>query len=150
MPYDYVRRYMDSAARDGGAGCVLASMQPASGPERDQRDGVVSFARGTLLVANNHSLSGNLSQYFSDRTYRPGSDPFDPSVRDLLGISITVNDSSRSVTVELIARSWGDAHQTLEHLRIEDGVLIGDGQSVGNQTPSALYGISLTSVTIPG
>jgi hypothetical protein len=53
-----------------------------------------------------------------------------------------LTNSCRSVTVELVARSWGNARQTLENLRIEDGVLIGDGQSVGSLTPTAVYGIS--------
>jgi hypothetical protein len=149
MPYDYVRRYIDRAVRDGGVGCVLVSTQPASGAEGDQRDGVVSFARGTLNAAKNNYLSGGLSQYFSDRRYGPGADPFDPAARDVLGLRITADDSSRSVTVELIAHSWGDSQQTLGNLRIEGGVLIGDGQSVGSLTPTAIYGISLASVTVP-
>jgi hypothetical protein len=114
-----------------------------------QRDGVVSFADGTLHAAGKHNLAGGLSQYFSDRRRGLAAEPFDPTSRDVVGVNITTDDVSRSVTVELIARSWGDARQTLENLRIEDGVLVGDGGSVGGLTPNALYGISLATVTVP-
>ncbi len=150
MPYDYIRRYIDSAARRGGIGCVLISTQAASGAEGMQRDGVVGYAEGMLNTGAGNNLAGGLTQYFSDRRHGRSAAPFDPARTDLLGVSITADDASRRVTVELIARSWGDARQTLENLRLEDGVLIGDGQGVGHLTPRALYGISLASVTIPG
>lgn len=149
MPYDHVRPYIDWAARHGGVSCVLVSTQPASGPRDDQRDAVVGFARGTLRSPGNN-LSGDLVQYFSDRVHGGAPDPFDPARVDVLGVSVTTDDASRSVTVKLTARSWGGARQTLANLRIEDGVLIGDGESVGHVTPSALYCISLATIAIPG
>jgi hypothetical protein len=151
MPYDHIRRYIDSAALGGGVGCVLISTQAAAGAEGAQRDGVVGYAEGTLRAASgSNTLAGGLTQYFSDRRHGRPPAPFDRSNTDLLGVSISADDAARTVTVELIARDWSDARQTLENLRLEDGVLIGDGQGVGHLTPRALYGISLASVTILG
>ncbi len=145
MVYDYVRYYIDWANRplEDTVLCVLTSTQPASGDvPQDQRQGIVSFAEGFLTPGpGSNVISGVLYQYFSDR--RPAGNPFDPSATDRLGVEISADPSTRDVTVELVARSWGGGRQTLTHLALHAGVLVGVGGSIGGLTPSALYVVSL-------
>lgn len=151
--YDHVRHYLDWAVPfSRGLSVSAVSSQPAAGPAGAQPFGVVSYADGFLTEpsANPNRVEGTLRQYFNDRQHGTAADPFDPARRDSLGLRITADPASQSVTVTLVALSWGGGSQNLTNLRLEDGVLVGDGASVGNQTPSALYAISLGTVVIPG
>ncbi|MBS1868802.1 MAG: hypothetical protein JSS99_03990 [Actinobacteria bacterium] len=137
-----------AAAPDRGVGCVIATSQPASGPDGAQRDAVVSYARG-LLLPTPAGLSGVLDQLFSDRTAGLPAAPFAWERRDQLGVNVALDAAAGLVTVELVARSWGGARQRLANLRLEGGVLVGDGAGVGNATPLALHLLSFSTVTIP-
>ncbi len=145
MPYDYVRHHIDWANRplEDIVLCVITSTQPASGDvPQDQRQGIVSFAEGYLTPGpGSDAISGVLYQYFSDR--RSTGNPFDPGAVDRLGVEISADPATRSVTVDLVARSWGGGRQALTNLRMEAGVLVGDGGSVGGLTANAFYAVSL-------
>ena len=67
-----------------------------------------------------------------------------------VGARIDIDPTSGLVTVELTAHAWGDARQTLRSLRLDGELLLGDGGSIGNQTPGALYSLSFALDTIPG
>jgi hypothetical protein len=149
MVYDYLRRYIDWVLADPAhhvLNFVLVSTQPASGPEGSQRPPAVGFARG--LVRLHHGgledhLYGEGDQYFSDRPHGPAAAPFSPDTRDRIGLNVFARQDTRTVRVELVLLSWGYVRSELSGLRIADDVLVGDGPSVGQQTPSALYGLSL-------
>jgi hypothetical protein len=130
-------------------GCILTSTQPASGEPGSQSNGIVGFARGELRSQGEKSLAGDLDQYLSDRVHGGAAHPFNPEQRDMLGVTMTTSDPDQEVTVALVAHSWGGEHQTLYNLRMEKGMLVGEGTSVGHQTPSALYCFSLSAMTAP-
>ncbi|HEV2781509.1 MAG TPA: hypothetical protein VGX25_19170 [Actinophytocola sp.] len=151
--YDHVRHYLDwTVPFSRGLTASMVSIQPATGPDGAQTSGIASYAEGFLAEPSNspNKVNGTLSQYFNDRRYSTSSYPFDPARRDSLGLHITADPTTQSVTVTLVALSWGGGSQSLTNLRIEDGVLVGDGASAGGQTPSALYAVSLGTMTIPG
>ena len=144
MPYEYVRYYIDwlSRPKEDYLLCVVTSTQPATGDvPQDQRQGVVSYAEGYLNGRGENALGGAIDQYFSDR--RTVGHPFDPVSRDRLGVDISIDPSTHEVTVELTARSWGGARQTLSGLHMAGGVLVGEGDGVGGLTKAAVYAISL-------
>jgi hypothetical protein len=150
-PTEYVQRYLawaNATPQVNIVGCVVTSAQPASGDEGVQREAITSFAHGHL-AASNGMLAGDLRQVFSDRTVGTSADPFDPARPDSVGVNMAIDELTGLITVELVAHTWGDARQTLRNLRIADGVLLGDGESVGNQTPGALYAISLATAVLP-
>jgi hypothetical protein len=149
-PQQHIEHFIDhAAASDSNAvSCGLVIAQAAAGAEGQQADAIVSYARGTLRDSR-PGLSGELDQYFSDRT-GPNASHFDPAQSERLGMSAAIDPTSGLVTLELIARAWGDARQQLGNLRMEAGVLVADGASVGNQAASALYLFSLATITIPG
>jgi len=147
--YEFVKRYLEWASKDNcGLNCVLVTSQPASGPDGEQHSAVVSYAVGPLR-GDGSSVGGRFPQYFSDRKASPNdSAGFDPAQHDDLGVTVSADELLGLVTVELIGYSWGGARTTLSNLRIEDGILVGDGPSVGNQTASALYTINLGKVLV--
>ena len=150
--YDYVRHYLDwTDPFSRGLATTVVSTQPAAGPEGAQRFGIASYADGFMEESSNNpnKVDGTLYQYFNDRL-SSASNPFDPARRDLLGVHIAADPVSQSVAVTLVALSWGGGSQNLTNLRIEDGVLVGDGASVGSQAPRAIFAITLGTVTIPG
>ena len=149
MSYDHVRHYVDWASRpDGAVWCVVTTSQPSAGAEGAQRYGISSYAEGELRRDGGDALAGELTQYFSDR--RQANHPFDPDRSERLAVIVGADASSGQASVELVARAWGDARQTLSNLRVEDGVLVGDGGSVGQQTAAALYSVALGTVVVPG
>lgn len=151
-PLTYVRNFIDFAARDGGnhVSFVLVTSQPAGGGEPNQRPAIVSFAEGDLSASNGgRVLSGRARQLFSDRrTAGSWIAPFDENQPDDLGVEITADVDAPWIT--LTAHDWGDARQTLTDLRWQDGVLVASGATIGNQTPSACYVVSLGQNVAPG
>ncbi|WP_377267604.1 hypothetical protein [Peterkaempfera sp. SMS 1(5)a] len=151
-PQQHLQTFINWATSNPTAhqvGCVLATIQPAAGAQGAQRDPVVSYARG-FLTAGKKSIAGDLNQYFSDRNPKGSSNPFDPGRLDRTGVSLAIDDLTGLITVELVAHTWGDARQRLRDIHLQDGVLVASGASIGNQTASALYSISLSTVVVPG
>jgi hypothetical protein len=105
----------------------------------------VGYSTVLLSPSGTGSIYGTGSQLFNDR--RTGTQPFNVAQADTLGVRLT-GGTGVAPTVTLTALSWGGAQQTLSGLRMEDGVLVGDGQSVGNQVPSALYTLSCSTFAL--
>ena len=148
----YLRHFVDFANERPGTNHVLFSMvtnQGPSGAEPNQRDAVASYASGTLSSDHRGGIDGRVRQYFSDRRYPDlPRHPFDGSRTDDLGVEIRVDGEQGEIT--LIGHSWGGGRQTLTELHQHDDVLVAKGASAGNQTPSALFVISLGKATAPG
>ncbi len=151
-PYDFLRPLTEWMLGDAGRrvlGFVLTSTQPARGDLGSQRDAPVGFARGVLRVhhgGDEHHVTGDADQLFSDRTTAAGA-PFDPNRRDRIQVNVYSRESNRSVRVELVLLTWGGGRTDLANLRIQNGVVLGDGPSVGQQTRNALYALSLAART---
>lgn len=150
-PTEYVRRYLEWTEENPKANYVVFSMvtnQGASGPARNQSPAVASYAHGFLRSDDQGGLAGRVTSYLSDRQ-RPGSPPapFDPTQTDDLGVEIALDGGAATVT--LVDHSWGGGRQTLAGLRHEDEVLVGTGGSVGNQTATAVYVVSLGTTVAP-
>ena len=54
------------------------------------------------------------------------------------------------MAIDLTALSWGAAYNPLWGLRMENGLLVADGEPVGRQPGVALYTLSLEKVQVPG
>ena len=148
----YLQHYVGFANERPGTNQVMVSMvtnQPHGGAEPDQRVAVASYAFGHLSSDYQGGVNGRLRQYFSDRRYpdlpRP---PFDSNRTDDLGVEIALDGDTGRIT--LVGHSWGGGRHTLTDVQLLDGVLVASGPSVGNQTTSALYVISLGTAVAPG
>ncbi len=151
-PYDFLRPLIDWVFGDPNRrllGFVLSSTQAASGATGSQRDAPVGFARGALRVHHGgieSHLTGDADQFFSDRL-AAGDAPFNPGARDRIQVNLYARQDTRVVRVELVLLTWGGSRSDLANLRVHNGVLLGDGPSVGNRTRSALYALSLGTRT---
>ncbi len=151
-PASYLKHYVDFANERPGINQVLFSMVTNQGPvgtEPNQRVAAASYAEGYLSSDNRGGISGRMRQYFSDRSYpeRPPA-PFNRNQTDDLGVEISLDSGPGRIT--LTAHSWGDGRQTLTDIHQHDEVLVATGGSIGNQTASALYVISLGKTIAPG
>lgn len=151
-PTTYLRDHIEFANERPGTNQVLFSMVTNQGPggtEPNQRASVASYASGHLSSDPQGGVSGRVRQYFDDRTYPdlPRA-PFDRNRTDDLGVEIRLDGDTGQIT--LVAYSWGGGRNTLTDVHQHDDVLVARGASVGNQTRSALYVISLGKVLAPG
>lgn len=154
-PAQHVAELVAFAASGIGhmVGVGIITSQPAGGAPGSQREGITSYARGWLTLHGNppgRGLAGDLDQWFSDRVHGYAAAPFDPDRSERIGVLIAMDETTGLVSAEITAHAWGDARQTLQNLRMDNGVLVGDGASVGNQSASALYALSLSRVVAPG
>jgi hypothetical protein len=149
-PKTYFFHYLDHAIADinNRVWFTMVTNQGAGGSEPQQRPAVASYALGDLGLANDERLVGPATQYFSDRR-RPGAPvaPFDPTRTEDLTVEIGMGGDDLQIT--LTNHTWGNAQQTLTHVHEHDGALVATGGSVGNQTPSASYVITLGQSTGP-
>ena len=152
-PATYVRHYVDFAAGhpDRRVLFTLVTNQPSGGAEPNQQPAVASYAQGDVAsLQKGQGLAGRVMHYFSDRR-RPGATrpaPFDENRTEALGVEIAVDGDD--VMIDLIAHDWGDSRQRLSDLRVADGALLASGGSIGNQSDSAVYVISLGQTVAPG
>lgn len=140
--------WIQAAPNSRVLGCAYTSAQGPGGQQREHT-GIVSYAEGWLR-ATDTTISGRLRQFFSDRRTGTAANPFDPARHDDLGIQITLEPATESVSIVLIAHSWQDARSVLSNIHVQDGVIVASGPSAGNQTASALYAISLATAIAPG
>ncbi len=147
----FLRHYVDFANQRPGTNRVRITMvtnQAYGGAEPNQRLAVASFASGELSSDYRGGIDGRLRQYFSDRPYPElPRHPFDGNRTDDLGVEIRVDGDSGDIT--LVGYSWGGGRATLTDLQHRDEVLVATGPSIGNQTESALYVISLGQAIAP-
>lgn len=152
MAYQFVLPYIDWALANPtrhGVSFVLVSTQSASGPQGAQQPPPVGFATGVLRLHHGgieDHLTGEADQYFSDRRSAAGA-PFDPARRDRIQLNLYGRRDTSTLRIELVLLTWG-ARRDLQRLRVDNGVVLGDGPSVGNKTPSALYGLTLGTTTV--
>jgi hypothetical protein len=148
---DHLRHYLDWTATNATShvvACTVITTQPADGPAGGQSHPPASFATG-FLHRSDDALNGTLDQYFSDRTAGPAASPFNPAERDRLGVHLAVDSATGLVTAELTAVSWGGGRQLLTEPEVRCGVLLFNGESVGNLSPQAAYAISLATSNAP-
>jgi hypothetical protein len=151
-PFTYAQPYFQWSSMGGGRVVIatLTTAQATVGTTGGQWFPPVSYATGTLTLQTSGALAGSLQQLFSDRTTgSPLFNPFAADHADALGMQVSSSAATSTLTVTLTALSWGGGQQTLRDLHIQDGVLVGSGASVGNQTSSALFTISLGTFTRP-
>lgn len=148
---NFLKPFQEWCAKDPSnlAGASIVSSQAGRGnPGQEQSPPPISYASGWLR-AEGGVMTGDLRQWFSDRVSGAAADPFDPARSESLGLTIAVDDKTGLATITLTAHEWGNAQQTLTNLRLSDGLLLARGESVGNQTASALVALSLYTVRAP-
>jgi len=149
--YAYVQNLIDKTSSLSAPFCELTITQAADGTAPNQSPSSVGWSVIFLSSSGWQQLSGQGKQLFSDRrTSTYPSQPFDQNQADTLGLSLANDPSTGATTVTLTALSWGGAQQRLSNLRVEDGMLIGDGASIGNRPVTGLYVLSCGMQPIPG
>jgi hypothetical protein len=139
-PYTYIHDLLTWEQQSGknGVTCTVASNQAVAGDTGTSPE-PAGYSTVDLSAADASSVAGNGAQIFSDR--RDGGQPFAVGRADVLGLRLALApDDSPVVTLQF--QSWGGVRQTLSNLRIEDGLLVGDGPAVGGYVDAALYTIS--------
>lgn len=134
----------DAANASNGVTCTVTISQSVPG-NTGATPAPVGYSTVYLYASGTGSIYGTGNELFSDR--RNGSQPFNVANQDVLGVRLT-GGPGLTPTVTVTALSWGSSQQTLSYPRMEDGLLVGDGLSIGNQVPSALYTLSCGTWTI--
>lgn len=152
MAYRFVLPYIDWVLANPSRQAlsfVLVSTQSSSGSQGRQQSPPVGFASGLLRLHHGgieDHLWGEADQYFSDRRTAAGA-PFNPAARDRIQLNLYGRRDTSTLRIELVLLTWGGARSDLQRLRVDNGVVLGDGPSVGQKTPRALYGLTLGTTT---
>jgi len=150
-PYSYVQNLINKTDSMNAPFCEVTITQAPSGTVPYQYPSPVGWSVIFMSSTGSQQLGGQGQELFSDRTTGTyPAQPFDRNQADQLGLKLTDNPSTGTATVTLTALSWGGAQQQLTNLRIEDGMLVADGASIGNQPVTGLYVLSCGIQNIPG
>ena len=155
QPFDYALHYVNFANATPGVlvGMVVVTLQTPAGSEPGQSMPIASFWRGALrsreglrdqlLQGPPPDMFGAIQARFSDRQDALGTPMAGDT--DTIGVEIvTWMDGSRTLQINLLLQSWGNARVSLTPVEVVDGILRATGPSVGNVAASASYLISFS------
>lgn len=65
-----------------------------------------------------------------------------------MNVTISIVREPPGITITNRLDSWGGGVHALTNFRVEDGVLLPSGPSIGSQAPTALFAITLSVVVV--